>query len=883
MSIPPFNFEFNGLTSAAFLEQYLDLLKIWHVTFSIKNEIITARVERRNGTVYASSEYLPLDLSKTVYIESRENGHILAFQPLYNNFEISDCLVSVSWDLSRCFNNGSYSFSMVFSSMTVEDLEKSDYDLDLLLPISLILRLIYRCFKAACVPTDTRALFPSQNEIWIAQNIAPDSSIYNIAQFTEIHGSVDLILFQVALRQVITEAESVRLQFIKNSKGVQQFVGSPDQTMILIDLCLDVAPQVTAEAWMKTDYEKSVDILGEPLFCYVLFKVAPTRFLWYQRYHRIIMDGEGCLLIVQRLAQVYNALMKGIIIDDSPFESLSILFEKDHYYRDSAQFTRDHEYWLGQCKSSFEPVTLAVRPPLEMSHRLRQTSYFSIPLDSINSTDSKYLKSSIVASMAVYTYRWTGIQDVVLGLSMSSYKDQNHHLPGIANVLPIRLAIQPNMSLRSVTTQATQEIECGSQHQQYSGAELRRELGHERNQLLFGITINFIPFDKNLSFGECSMINHNLVNGPVEDLMITIYTSSDDNMLQIDFDANPELYTTDELIAHQSRFLKVLHSLITNSTQTTEEIDLLDALERQQLLVEWNATECIYPTHMCIHQLFEEQVERTPHATAIVYSDQILSYTELNTRANSLAYQLLELGVQPDARVAICVGRSPAMMVGLLAILKAGGAYVPLDPAYPSERLAHTIADSAPTIVLADATGRLALGEATLASLTVLDPNIRMKFSISNPQIHKLNSRHLAYVIYTSGSTGTPKGVMMEHRGVVNLVQSQIANFGIRQSSRVLQFASISFDVSVEEIFTTLSCGASLYLPPNAARHDRNDLWEYLERYSITHVSIAPVLLQDGDNLSKLKYEPPQLCHQCLRPNGNNCLRHHMALSPFFQ
>ncbi|TNH41377.1 AMP-binding protein, partial [Photorhabdus luminescens] len=140
------------------------------------------------------------------------------------------------------------------------------------------------------------------------------------------------------------------------------------------------------------------------------------------------------------------------------------------------------------------------------------------------------------------------------------------------------------------------------------------------------------------------------------------------------------------------------------------------------LLETWNATETAYPDALCLHQLFEQQVEQTPDALALVYEDQTLSYAELNTRANRLAHQLIELGVAPDQRVAICMSRSPAIVVGILAILKAGGAYVPLDPAYPGERLVHILHDAAPTVVLADKTGRSALGEETLTRLTVLDP-----------------------------------------------------------------------------------------------------------------------------------------------------------------
>ncbi|KAK9761072.1 hypothetical protein K7432_014308 [Basidiobolus ranarum] len=293
----------------------------------------------------------------------------------------------------------------------------------------------------------------------------------------------------------------------------------------------------------------------------------------------------------------------------------------------------------------------------------------------------------------------------------------------------------------------------------------------------------------------------------------------------------------------------LVHILECTPDVAVQQLEILPDEERELLVEIRNATCSDYPQYQCIHQLFEQQVEFNPDATALVYGDQILSYDQLNACANNLAHRLIELGVQPDMRVAICVERSPAMMVGLLAILKAGGAYVPLDPAYPRDRLIHIIGDATPSILLADVAGRSVIGEELLASLIVLDPNSPLPMTTVNLMIPALTSRHLAYVVYTSGSTGVPKGVMIEHRSVVNLIKAQTVSFRVDSSSRILQFASFSFDVSVSEIFTALCCGASLYLPPDAIRRHRNDLFGYLENHNITHATLPPALLQDGKGL----------------------------------
>ncbi|ERT10229.1 non-ribosomal peptide synthetase, partial [Photorhabdus temperata] len=305
---------------------------------------------------------------------------------------------------------------------------------------------------------------------------------------------------------------------------------------------------------------------------------------------------------------------------------------------------------------------------------------------------------------------------------------------------------------------------------------------------------------------------------------------------------------------------QALESLVAALEQAPETpvrmLEILPETERNLLLKTWNATETAYPDQRCIHQLFEQQVEKNPDATALIYEEQALSYAELNACANRLAHQLIELGVQPDQRVAICVTRSPSRIAGLLAVLKAGGAYVPLDPAYPGDRLAYMLHDAAPSVVLADDTGRVALGEEALGKLTVLDPNTRPDQPDNNPQIPALTSRHLAYVIYTSGSTGMPKGVMVEHRGLVNLIRDKISQFDIHAHSRMLQFASFGFDASIWEIMMALCGGATLDIPADTVRQDPLRLWHYLEEQTVTHACLTPALLRDGADLPEITIRP---------------------------
>ncbi|NWE10880.1 amino acid adenylation domain-containing protein, partial [Pseudomonas edaphica] len=274
--------------------------------------------------------------------------------------------------------------------------------------------------------------------------------------------------------------------------------------------------------------------------------------------------------------------------------------------------------------------------------------------------------------------------------------------------------------------------------------------------------------------------------------------------------------------------------------QALNRLPILGAEERQKLLVAFNATEVAYNLDQTLHGLFEAQVERTPDAVAVKAGDQQLTYRALNERANRLAHHLRELGVQPDSRVGICVERGLDMVVGLFAILKAGGGYVPLDPAYPLERIAYMLQDSAPVVVLAQDATRQLLGDVPVLDL---DHVTWQQQSASNPQVPGLTARHQAYVIYTSGSTGQPKGVINEHAGVVNRLLWMQDAYGLKAHDAVLQKTPFSFDVSVWEFFWPLFTGARLVMARPGGHKEPEYLCQVIEAEQITTLHFVPSML----------------------------------------
>jgi len=245
------------------------------------------------------------------------------------------------------------------------------------------------------------------------------------------------------------------------------------------------------------------------------------------------------------------------------------------------------------------------------------------------------------------------------------------------------------------------------------------------------------------------------------------------------------------------------------------QLDVLPPAERALLLHTWNQTQAPYPQERCIHQLFEAQAEKTPAADAVVQEDIQLSYAQLNTQANRLAHRLIDRGVRPDDRVAICTGRHPHLVVGLLAILKAGGAYVPLDPTYPAERLSELLEDAQPVLLLADAAGRLALGNPVPVAIPSLSLDESLPADDPTPDINPdpqalgLTPAHLAYVIYTSGSTGKPKGVMITHAKLHHYVSWACHEYADNKACDSVISSPLAFDATVTPLYASLLTGSA--------------------------------------------------------------------------
>ncbi|MCI3985527.1 amino acid adenylation domain-containing protein [Bacillus vallismortis] len=696
------------------------------------------------------------------------------------------------------------------------------------------------------------SLTGAQTGIWFAQQLDPDNPIYNTAEYIEINGTLNIALFEEALRRVIKEAESLHVRFGENMDGPWQMMNlSPDVQLHVIDVSSEPDPEKTALHWMKADLAKPVDLRHDPLFNEALFLAGPDRFFWYQRIHHIAIDGFGFSLIAQRVASTYAALMKGQSTDGRSFGSLRAILEEDADYRASEQYEKDRQFWLNRFADEPEVVSLADRAPRTSNRFLRHTAH--LPLSDVNTLKeaARYFSGTwhevMIAVTAVYVHRMTGSEDVVLGLPMMGrIGSASLKVPAmVMNLLPLRLSVSSSMSFSELIQQISREIRSLRRHHKYRHEELRRDLKLiGENHRLFGPQMNLMPFDYGLDFAGARGTTHNLSAGPVDDLSINVYDRTDGRGLRIDIDANPEVYSEFDIQLHQQRILQLLQTASAGEDMLIGQMELLLAEEKKQVMREWNET-AKSEKLLSLRDMFERQAILTPERIALICDGVQVNYQELNEKANRLAHLLIEKGLGPEQYVALALPRSPEMVASMLAVLKTGAAYLPLDPEFPADRISYMLKDAKPSCILTTEEIAARLPDDLSVPQLVLDQTVTQeivkRYSPGNPNV-SVSLAHPAYIIYTSGSTGRPKGVVVTLKSLSNFLLSMQEAFSLGEEDRLLAVTTVAFDISALELFLPLISGAQIVIAKKETIREPQTLAQMIEYFDINIMQATPTL-----------------------------------------
>jgi nonribosomal peptide synthetase DhbF len=700
----------------------------------------------------------------------------------------------------------------------------------------------------------------AQSGIWYAQQLDPSNPMYNTGEYVEIDGPVDQVTFEKALRQVVQEAESLHVLFEENGEGPWQVTNASSSSWSLhyIDVSQQNAPTQTARTWMNEDLAKPCDLGKGPLFTEALFKIKEDRFIWYQRIHHIVMDGYGFALLTKRVAQVYTAMMNHLPLAEGSFGSWQLVLDEDAAYRRSEKAQKDREFWLHRFADEPDAVSLVDRSPRPSDHFLRCTTELS-------SAEAKNLRNAaqqhaaawsdmVLAAVATYLHRLTGAPEIILGLPMMGRLGSvSLNTPAmVMNIVPLRLAVKPAMSISELVQQVAREIREIRKHQGYRHEELRRDLKRVAdNRRLFGPLVNIMPFDISLNFNGFAGSKTNLSAGPVDDLAINVYLKADGSGLQVDMDGNPELYTEVELQAHHQRFVQLLGKLAAApTTEPIGRIELLAAHESTEELTRWNNTARTVPAKRST-DLFEVQSVLSQASTAILHDEKAVDYGTLNARANQLARQLITLGAGPQRIVALALPRSIDLIVSMLAVHKTGAAYLPLDIEYPADRIGYMLEDAQAlvTITNTETSTRLPQTGANQDQLVLdhtaileqlaqfSDTNISDEDRLSTPFMSDP-----AYILYTSGSTGKPKGVAISYGNLTNFLFAMQEQFQLGAEDRLLAVTTVAFDISVLEIFLPLLHGAQLLIADKRTIQDPMALSKIIQSSGATLMQATPSL-----------------------------------------
>ncbi|NEQ68437.1 MAG: amino acid adenylation domain-containing protein, partial [Symploca sp. SIO2D2] len=605
---------------------------------------------------------------------------------------------------------------------------------------------------------------------------------------------------------------------------------------------------------------KSFDLARESPVEFTLLKLSSLEHVLLLKMHHIIYDGWSLNIFFSELSKLYAAFSQGL---PSPLPELPIQYADfalwQRQWLTGEVLERQLNYWQNQLADAPPVVELPTdhpRPPVQTF----QGAVEGLPLDPELTQSLKQLSQdaettlfmTLLAAFFVTLSRHSNQSDLVVGSPIANRNNKSvEGLIGFfANTLALRGNLSSNPSFKDFLAQVRQTTLSAYAHQELPFEMLVEKLQPDRDlsrnplvQVLFSLQ------NAPQSEGSLSDLAMESLPLPIDvrarfDLEVIVWEMPEG--LEGVWSYNSDLFDKATITRIAQHFQAVLQAVVANPEVRVAEIPLLSPAERHQLLVEWNNTQTDYPQDKSIHQLFEEQVERTPDAIALVYQNQHLTYRELNCRANQLAYYLRSLGVEADKLVGLCVERSLEMVVGMLGILKAGGAYVPLDPEYPQERLSFMLEDTQVRVLLTKekfletlpATSPL---EQNQGRIVCLDTNWQTIEQANHDNLHsRVSGENLAYVIYTSGSTGKPKGVEVVHRGVNRLL------FGVDyahldETQRFLQMAPISFDASTLEIWGALLHGARCVLFPEPIPTADN-LREEIHKHGITILWLTAAL-----------------------------------------
>lgn len=702
----------------------------------------------------------------------------------------------------------------------------------------------------------------AQQRLWFLAQLEPDNPAYNVTGAVQLSGPLQVAALQQSLHALVQRHEPLRTTFV-NVAGQPRQVIAPARTHALPVIDLSRLPAARQEALVqqlaRQDFMRPFDLASGPLVRTGLLRLHPAEHVLLLNMHHIASDGWSMGIVVKEVGLLYQAFLRG---ESSPLPALPL------QYADYAAWQRKWlqgevletqiAYWRAQLTNAPVSIPLPIDyPPAREPGFQGDVFFFDLPavlsqnLTALSRQEGVTLFTTLLAAFQALLARYTGQRDIVVSTRIAGRnRSELEGLIGFfVNTLVIRADCTGNPPFRELLRRVQQAVLGAFTHQDLPFEQLIEQLKPPR-------TVKRTPFDQ---------VVFVMQNAPMEPLdladlrlrflrisnhsaksELTLFVHEDASGLKGILEYSSDLFDLTTIQRLAEHYLNLLTEISRDCTQQIENLAFLGAVERAQLLSGWNATAEDFPGERRVHEIFEAQARRTPHAVAVSSQGAQVTYQVLNERANQLAHFLRSTGAGPETHVGLFLERSLEQVVALLAVLKAGAVSVPLDVHSPPQRLAFLFTDARFTLLLTHSALRDRLPAAHFpCPVLCLDSEWAGSDSQAGPAVvSSVRPLNLAYIIYTSGSTGQPKGVMISQLALLNHMLWMQGAFPLAATDRILQKTSFSFDASVWEFYAPLLTGACLVLARPEDPLDSRSLVETLLREQISIVQVVPTMLR---------------------------------------
>lgn len=706
----------------------------------------------------------------------------------------------------------------------------------------------------------------AQQRLWFIDQLEPNNPIYNVPLALRLRGKLNVEALKAALNAIVARHEVLRTSFhVHEGKSFQEIASSLLLEIDVIDLShiQKEKREEQAKSLITQSLMKPFNLQEIPLLRAKLLNLEEEETIFLLVLHHSISDEWSLKVMVNELSEFYAAEIekRSHNLTSLPVQYADFsLWQREYLDEKGEIYQQQMSYWRERLKEAPPILELSTdypRPVVQSYKGDRRSfslsSSLKKKLDDLSKKNQTTLFMTLLASFYTLLYRYTGQEDIIVGSPIANRNQSEiENLIGFfVNTLALRAALTSQQSFKDLLLQVKERTLEAYDHQDLPFEALVNHFQIERNlshaplfQVMF--VLQNAQKDSELKLKNLT-VEEVLFEYPIAKFDLTLTLMETKEGLQGSFEYATDLFkesTINQMIQHYEHLLE---EIVADPSNNLGELELLSLEEKQQILIDWNNASKEYPDNKTIHQLFEEQVEKTPHNIAVVYENKKLTYRELNERANQLASYLRQIHeIKPDTLIALCLERSEHMLIAILAVLKAGGAYVPIDTGYPDERIQYILEDTSAKITLTNKVYKKRLENISQVQTIILEiDNKELQTQLAlqpiiNPKT-TTTSANLAYVIYTSGTTGKPKGVMQLHCNVMRLFTATDEWYQFNQNDVWTLFHSYVFDFTIWELWGALIYGGKLVIPTYNQTRDLNIFYELCKKEGVTVLNQTPI------------------------------------------